>query len=139
MGMAVGQSGKKGRATPQVNVTPLVDVALVVLIIFMVVTPLMTKEMWLNIPKPPDDDAQESSDEPVVLTVDVGGTTAINRKPIPRTELGTTLAGIFANRRSKVLHVDAADTVPYGELVTIVDEARGSGAKSIAVATKRLE
>ena len=52
--MSTPARGPKGRATPQMNVTPLVDVVLVLLIIFMVVTPLLSKQLWLNLPKKDD-------------------------------------------------------------------------------------
>jgi len=73
MGMALGGSGKNNLPTPNVNVTPLVDVALVVLIIFMMVTPLMTKTFWLNLPERDDKQATppppNPNNEPLVLTV----------------------------------------------------------------------
>ena len=80
MGMSLGKKAGK-TATPNVNVTPLVDVALVILIIFMVVTPLMTKTFWLNLPKQEDKTQPPpppSKVPPLVMTVDKQGTVRVN-------------------------------------------------------------
>src|SRR6187402_3607160 len=112
MAMAAGSVGKKGQVTPTMNVTPLVDVVLVLLIIFMVVTPLLSKQFWLNIPKkddtaklePPPPDAEK----PVVLSVDGAGAIRINQTEVPRAELKDRLTRIFAARTDNVLYFDAA-------------------------------
>jgi biopolymer transport protein ExbD len=90
MGMNVGGSGKKGQPTPDVNVTPLVDVTLVVLIIFMVMTPLMTKTFWLNLPDKPEERAEKPKPqekvEPLVMTVDSEGTIRVNKTVLQKEE-----------------------------------------------------
>jgi biopolymer transport protein ExbD/biopolymer transport protein TolR len=88
MGMSVGQGGgKKHKVTPQMNVTPLVDVVLVLLIIFMVVTPLLTKQFWINVPKKDDEVQQPQPDDakpPAVLSLAADGSLRINKDPIER-------------------------------------------------------
>src|SRR6185503_21132879 len=90
----------KARPTPTINVTPLVDVILVVLIIFMMVTPMMMKTFWLNVPKAQDKkeeqaaQMQEDVDEakkPLVMTVDKHGVISINRHVVPKNEIATRL------------------------------------------------
>ena len=140
MGMNVGGGGK-GRVTPQMNVTPLVDVVLVLLIIFMVVTPLLTKKMWLHVPKkdkveqepppPPDPDAMK----PVVLTYDRDGTIKINSQAIPRQELSQKIKRVLAPRPEPLVFFDAQNDAMYGETVEVMDLAREGGAV-IAVLTE---
>jgi biopolymer transport protein TolR len=146
MGMNVGSSGKGGKRrqpAPSMNVTPLVDVALVVLIIFMVVTPLMTKTFWLNLPKqddkekpepPPTDDANK----PLVVTVDKQGTIRVNQTAVSRSELEQRLPRMIAAKRQKVIYFDAHDDLPYGKAVEVMDLSRVGGARSIAILTQKV-
>lgn len=129
----------KHRASPQMNVTPLVDVVLVLLIIFMVVTPLLSKQLWLQLPKN-DDSAEPPSSEnkSVVLSVNEDGTVAINGAAVPEAELRDKIARVMAARGDKVLYFEAADQAPYAATVRAMDIAKQGGAKSIAILTKNV-
>jgi biopolymer transport protein TolR len=140
MGMNVGGGGKN-RVAPQMNVTPLVDVVLVLLIIFMVVTPLLTKKMWLHVPKkdkveqetpppPPPDSAK-----PVVLTYDRDGTIKINAQVVSRQDLSQKIRRVLAPRPEPLVFFDAQNDAVYGEAVEVMDLAREGGAV-IAVLTE---
>ena len=139
--MAFDLGGGKARVRPAMNVTPLVDVVLVLLIIFMVVTPLLTKKFY--IPLPPQQEAEPAprpDDEPqVLLQVDRDGTLRINGKPVAEAELQDRLRRIFAARDHDVLFFDASDTIPYGRAVEVMDMARGSGAVTIGLLTEKPE
>jgi biopolymer transport protein ExbD len=140
MGMNVGGDGKN-RVSPQMNVTPLVDVVLVLLIIFMVVTPLLTKKMVLHVPKkdkvenepppPPNPDAPK----PVVLTYDRDGTIRINAQAVTRQELSQKITRVLAPRGDQLVFFDAQNDAAYGEAVEVMDLAREGGAV-IAVLTE---
>ncbi len=139
MGMVVGGAAKKGQPTPQMNVTPLVDVVLVLLIIFMVVTPLLSKQFWLELPKQEESKtAAPEENKSVVLTVDEHGTLKINGAPIPKEEFGERIARYMAARPDKVVYFDAADGAPYATTVEAMDIARRGGAKTVAVLTKKV-
>ncbi|MBL9024333.1 MAG: biopolymer transporter ExbD [Myxococcales bacterium] len=141
MGMALGGSGKdKAGPVPQVNVTPLVDVALVVLIIFMVVAPMLTKTFTLNVPPEQKDEKKPppTSDDAIVMTLDEAGTMRLNKKVVTPAELQSELPQYLAASRHKVLHFDAADGLPYGQVVVALDSCREAGAKNIAIVTKKL-
>jgi len=147
MGMNIGASGggkKHPPARPQINITPLVDVALVVLIIFMVVTPMMLKTFSINLPKKPDPERSAELKEgfekehPLVMTLARSGEIRINRVPVSRAELPERLPRMLAAASQKVLFFDAEDGTPYGSAVTTLDAARRAGAKSIAIATQRI-
>ena len=140
MGMATGSAhGKKNRATPQMNVTPLVDVVLVLLIIFMVVTPLLSKQFWLQLPKQAESAAEPPSEnKSVVLTVKKDGALAINGADLVKTELREKIARVMAARTDKVIYFDAADDAPYALTVEAMDLARQGGAKTIAILTTKV-
>src|SRR6185436_3139584 len=135
MGMNVG-TGEKTVA-PQMNVTPLVDVVLVLLIIFMVVTPPLTKKFWMHVPKNEEKTETEPNSDPkqtnVVLTFHKNGTIRINNAEVPKAELAERMRRILAARTDRLVFFDAEDSADYGEAVQVMDVARGAGATAIAV------
>lgn len=138
--MAMHLGGDDEGVAPQMNVTPLVDVALVVLIIFMMVTPLLVRQVHLHLPpqdaaKAPPPDAKE---EPIVLSVERDGTVRLGRDAVSPDELARRLPRALAASRSGVVHFDADDALPYADAVAVVDRARGAGARKIAIVTKPL-
>lgn len=140
MGMATGSGGDK-RPAPSVNVTPLVDVALVVLIIFMMATVATVRSFFLNIPKKPEVEAPPASDAPppLVMTVAPTGALFINQKPIARTDLPARLPRLLAAQPRQVLFFDAQDGTSYGTAVEAMDLARAAGARSIAIITEPVD
>jgi len=141
MGMAVGGGGDPKRPGPAMNVTPLVDVTLVVLIIFMVITPLMTKTFWLNLP--PQDEEQKNEpppeeNQPLVMTIDKGGVIKVNQTTLELDEIPTRLPRMLAAQHQKVLYFDASDEVEYSKAMEALDLARQGGARSIAILTKKV-
>jgi biopolymer transport protein TolR len=140
-----GGKGKKQRPVPVVNVTPLVDVALVVLIILMLVTPMMMKQFWLNLPKKDDQQEKEKpppseddANKPLVLTIDRQGVVKINNTQVAKEELKDRLPRMLAAKTQKVLYFDAHDELPYVKAVEVLDLARLGGAKSIAILTQNV-
>jgi biopolymer transport protein ExbD/biopolymer transport protein TolR len=141
MGMTAPASAGKGRATPHINMTPLVDVVLVVLIIFMIVTLTMTKTFWLHVPPKPD--AKEgpptaADGKPLVMTVDESGVIRVNRVELKKSEIATRLPRLMAGANQKVLYFDAADDATYGTAIEAMDLSRGSGIRSIAILTQKV-
>ncbi len=144
MGMGIAASSKKGRATPEMNVTPLVDVVLVLLIIFMVVTPLLAKQFWLQLPKQDAQAQPPTENKSVVLTVkknpanDKEGVIAINGAEVDKKDLKEKITRVMAARTDKVVYFDAADDAPYALTVEAMDIARQGGAKTIAILTNKV-
>ena len=136
MGMNVGGGGK--RPAPSINVTPLVDVVLVVLIIFMIVTTMMTRTFALNLPKDDKKDAapNDSDTKPVVLTVDRSGVIRANQTVLTKVEVRDRVVRMLAAKNQKTLFFDAHDGVPYGQAVEVIDLVRAGGVKSIAMLTE---
>lgn len=143
MGMAV-ETGKPGKGPkPTINVTPLVDVVLVLLIIFMVLAPVMARSFWVRLP--PKDDKEEQldrandPDRPLVLSVAADGKTAINKIEVDRAELTDKLTRMFNARPDNSLYLDAADDTEYGMVLGAVDLARGAQAFPIVILTAKPE
>ena len=138
MGMSSPSSGKKERPTPVINVTPLVDVVLVVLIIFMIVTTMMTRTFWMNLPKSEkkDDNPNPGDMKPLVLTVDKAGVIRANQTVLTRPEVRERVIRMLAAKNQKTLFFDAHDQVPYASVVETIDLARAGGVKSIAMLTE---
>jgi biopolymer transport protein ExbD len=136
--MAFDLGAGRGGVRPSMNVTPLVDVVLVLLIIFMVVTPMLTKQLWRHVPPKRDDADQRpppSPDalSPIVLTLGADGQPRVNGEAIARSELPQRLRRMLNARADKVVFFDASDAVAYGDAVTLMDEVRGGGVDAIAV------
>lgn len=137
MGMDVDNGhGTRGHVRPAMNITPLVDVVLVLLIIFMVVTPMMTKQLWLNVPPKPEESSPPPPPDaapPIVLTLGKDGKTRVNGEPIAREELGPRLTRMLNARADKVVFFDAASSLPYGQALDVLDLARAGGVETLAV------
>jgi biopolymer transport protein ExbD len=140
--MAFDVGGGKGGIRPAMNVTPLVDVVLVLLIIFMVVTPLMTKHLGMTVPARPDKEQEATPPPPdalppVVLTLTKAGALQINREDVPRDQVVARLQRMLHARPDKIVFFDAGDDVPYGSAMEVLDLARG-GNLPIAVLPEAL-
>ena len=141
MAMTVGGAGKG--VAPQMNVTPLVDVVLVLLIIFMVITPLLSKNFWIHLPKQEKeevtrDQLQADPTPPLVLHVGAGRAIQVNGTDVGFEELSERLKRMFAVRDDHVIFFDAADDAEYGFAVEVMDQARAGGAVTIATLTNAL-
>ncbi len=141
MALDVTTGGKRRGLKPEINVTPLVDVVLVLLIIFMLITPLLGKQFWIHYPdlqqeqesKPAPDDQG-----PVVLSVTADGRARINREFVGDDDLSARVRRILAARGSRTIFFDAADEAEFGRAVEIMDIARAGGATTIAVLTQQI-
>jgi len=141
MAIEIGGS-KKAKIKPAMNITPLVDVVLVLLIIFMVVAPLLSKQFWVQIPKKDDKTANppppDPNARPVVLAVDKSGVIKLNAEPIAKDALKEKLRRVFAAKNGDhTLFFTADDDAPYGIAVETMDIARAGGATPIAVLTEK--
>ena len=136
--MAVDLGGKQGRVRPVMNVTPLVDVVLVLLIIFMVVTPLMMKKLTVHLPETVKTDTPPPLDQTqLLLRVEADGRIFANATEIPLAQLDATLARMVAARADRTVFVDAADGAKYGLAVHVMDAARGAGATTVGILTEK--
>ena len=133
--MAMDAGSKKG-PRGDINVTPLVDVVLVLLIIFMVLTPSTLKHLTATVPKKAEDDTPQPPGETILVEYTAKRELSINGEPVAPEALAARLADRLRNDRQKVVFFRAEDEAPYGEVVRLMDLARGSGARTLAVVTK---
>jgi biopolymer transport protein TolR len=136
MGMNVG-GGKKGGAVAEINVTPLIDIVLVLLIIFMVLTPSMLKELTANVPpKSEDNTPPPPGTEPVVIEINEKSELAINTEPIAPENLATQVQDRLRTRKDKIVFFKVHDLAVYGDVVRFMDIAKGAGATMLGIVTR---
>jgi biopolymer transport protein TolR len=134
--MAMDVGNKKGPRN-DINVTPLIDVVLVLLIIFMVLTPSMLKHLTATVPRKADDSTPPPpGDAPVMIEYSGKRELTLNGEAIAPEALHDRLAARMRAESRKVVFFKADDDAPYGEVVHLMDVARGAGAETLAVVTK---
>jgi len=148
MGMQVGGGGGSKTVTPMVNMTPLIDIVLVLLIIFMVLTPQLLKELAVNVPKKADTELQaDQAGDQLIVTYTADRKILLNNEPFgtltPITatrydtgNFGAKLRDELAKRRTKVVFFNIEDEATYGEGVRVMDVCRGAGVKTLGIMTK---
>lgn len=139
MSMAVGGSGG---AKADINVTPLIDVLLVLLIIFMVITPLTPHGLDTLVPQPPPPNQPPpppESDPTVVVEVAKDHSMQINGQPVKESDLSDKLTDIFKTRATKVMFVKGDPDVDYRWVAVAIDDAKGAGLDKVGIMTPKVE
>lgn len=123
------------RFLSEINVTPLVDVMLVLLIIFMVTAPMLQQGIDVNLPKVAAKDIP-SREEKLILTINKKGDIYINEHPVELSRLKENLEKIYENRINKEIFLKADETVPYGFVVKTMSEIKEAGIEKLGMITK---
>jgi biopolymer transport protein ExbD len=138
--MAMSGGNPSSGLTNEINVTPMIDVLLVLLIIFMMVIPMSRKAIDLQLPDPtPDNTPQGPPPSQIVLEVLPGNVFKVNSQPIPRAELQKRLKEIYDPRPDKIIFIKGDPTVKYSDVIFAMDVARGAGVKVIGATPKEVK
>jgi biopolymer transport protein TolR len=142
MGMT---SGSSGGAVSDINVTPLIDVLLVLLIIFMVIVPVTPHGLDTLVPQPPKDKTKdvEPNDRTIVVQVLSNGSAApsykINQDEFPKASLEPKLVEIFSTRQEKVMFVKGDKDLDFGKVAEVIDFGHQAGVDNIGLITPKVE
>jgi biopolymer transport protein ExbD len=131
MSMAVG--GKKGGPQSDINVTPMIDILLVLLIIFMVVQQGLQKGLSVQVPPIEESNEPAQAIDQIVLEINPGNQYSINQQPVEAAGLVDRLHEIFDPRNRKVIFVKGAENITYGDVVFAVDAANAAGIKVVGL------
>ncbi len=129
-------TGGQGALNAEPNVTPMIDVLMVLLIIFMVIVPTSRKALDVQVPDPNPQTTSAPSSESIVLSVNPGGQFLINKEAVTRQNLPARLRQVYEGRPDKVIFVKGDPRATYQDVIEAMDVARGSGVKIIGFTPK---
>jgi len=138
MGPTGSDEGGPGVQTvlSEINVTPFVDVMLVLLIIFMVTAPLLTQGVEVNLPRVSADNLEQMDEQPVIVSVNAEGSCFVLESEFPCSELAAKLPAIYENRTDRSLFVRGDVDTTYGKLMEVLDAGRKAGIISVGLVTE---
>lgn len=139
--MAMGGGGGRGEVTSEINVTPMADVMLVLLIIFMVVTPMLQKGVNVEMAKThnPVDMTEADKEDSVLIAVARDGKFYLNQDRVNIDDLTTKVTELVANRLDKTIFVKGDFRAKYGDIVQVVDNLRAAGVDKIGLLTEKID
>lgn len=129
-------TGGGGGLTNEINVTPMIDVLLVLLIIFMLVVPMSRKAIDLQLPDPTEQESSANPPPQIVLEVLPGDRYLVNKEPLSKATLPKRLKEIYDGRPEKIIFVKGDPKTRYSDVIYAMDVSRGAGVKVIGVSPK---
>jgi TolR protein len=129
--------GAKGGIKSDINVTPLVDVMLVLLIIMMLVAPMLQQGVALRLPTAANTSDKPETQDQTVLSISKDKSFYLNAKPVTEGEMATRLNELLENKKEKVVLIKADEEVEYGAVMAAMDQLRNAGIEDIGLITER--
>ncbi len=133
--MSVDIGASAAKSDP--NVVPLCDILLVLLIIFMVITPVAQKGIDVKLPETASDQPQGSSTNTIILTLEADGNVKLNTEPIEWSLVEGRLRDLYATRQDKTIFIRADSATPYRQVLKLIDMAKGAGIDVLGVIPER--
>ena len=134
--MAMTGSSGGGRPKSDINITPYIDILLVLLIIFMVIQPTTQYDLRARVPEDAPDEIPEDviiKSDAIVITVAANGALQINQEPVTLDRLGARLFEIYSARANKNMFVQADNDLPFADVIRVIDIAKGSGVGDVGL------
>ena len=141
MGMGGGGGGGRGEVTSEINVTPMADVMLVLLIIFMVITPMLQKGVSVDMAKTnnPSEMTEADKEDSILIAVSRDGRYYLNQDKVNIDDLTAKVSDLVSNRLDKMIFVKGDYRAKYGDVVKVVDNLRAAGVDKIGLLTEKVD